>query len=150
VGAEQLAGIGIYVFDFQPIDNWLYGRVPVIVAFYIVIVAIGVRLVESDAAQQQVCEQVGTALLVGARIIGAEGAGAGGEQGVDGGGVGGGDFAGDIADPVGALPRNEAFDLSPPNSRPLLVAHAAKLPHRPRGGSWCGCRWHFVGSAPCR
>ena len=83
-----------------------------------------VGVVEGEPAEEQVGEQVGAALLVGAWIVGAEAAGRGGEHAVDGGGVLSRYFAGDIADAVGALHDGDsAFGQGA--AMPLLERRAA-------------------------
>jgi hypothetical protein len=99
LGAEQFTGVGSDVFDLQPLRfNLLFiGVVLVVGLFFLVFV------VEGQPAEQQVGEQVGAALLVGAWILRTQAAGEAGEHAVDSGGISGGDFAGDIADAVDAL-----------------------------------------------
>ena len=87
VGAEQFAGVGVNVLDLQPlrlVDGLC--RLAVLTRSSSLVVVVGV--VEGEPAEEQVGEQVGAALLVGAWIVGAEAAGRGGEHAVDGGGVG--------------------------------------------------------------
>ena len=105
LGAEQFAGVGVNVLDFQPVG--LCGR-PRFDAFIVWLLDVVVGVVVGEPAEEQVGEQVGAALLVGARIVGAEAAGRGGEHAVDGGGVWCRYFAGHIADAVGALHHGDA------------------------------------------
>jgi hypothetical protein len=93
LGAEQFAGVGVNVFDFQPVG--------VCCGFVVFVVVVG--LVKGEPAEQQVGEQIGAALLFGSWIVSTQAARHCGQRAVDGGGVGCGHLAGDIAHAVGAL-----------------------------------------------
>ena len=90
-----------------------------------------VGVVVGESAEEQVGEQVGAALLVGARIVGAEAAGRGGEHPVDGGGVGSRYFAGDIADAVGALHHGDAA-FGQGAAMPLFERERLQPHHQPQ------------------
>lgn len=65
-------------------------------------------MVEGKSAEEQIGEQIRTALLLAARVVGPEAPGGGGEHGIYSGGINCGDFASDIAHTVRALHYSDA------------------------------------------
>ena len=127
LGAEQLSGVGVNVFDFQPLGVDGFARFAVLTVGLLRI-TVGV---EGQSVEQQIGEQVGAALLFGARILGAEAAGHRRQHAVDGRGIGGGDFAGDITDAVGPLHDCDAA-FGQGAAMPLLEGQPLELHDEPQ------------------